>query len=157
MAKEWWENFFTGVALDLWRAAVPAEQTQLEANFIQTMLGLPQGASVLDVPCGNGRLSLELAARGFNVTGVDFATDFIREARGRASEKGLNVAFEERDMRDLPWAAEFDGAICFGNSFGYMTDEGNAQFVRSVASALKPGARFIIDTHNITENLLLKF
>ncbi|HEV7860058.1 MAG TPA: methyltransferase domain-containing protein [Pyrinomonadaceae bacterium] len=155
--EEWWENFFHGVALDLWRGAVTAEQTRVEADFIEAMLRVSPVAEILDVPCGNGRLSLELAARGYSLTGVDFAADFIEEARAGAVERNLKVAFEHKDMRDLPLAARFDGAFCFGNSFGYMTDEGNADFVKAVGRALKPGARFVIDTHNIAETTLLKF
>jgi len=57
-------------------------------------------------------------------------------------------------MRDLPWPARFDGAFCLGNSFGYLDDEGNASFLRAVAAALKPGARFILETPMVLENLL---
>jgi SAM-dependent methyltransferase len=155
--KEWWEDFFEGVALDLWRGAMTEEQTRVEADFIEASLHLSPSDEILDVPSGSGRLSLELAARGYALTGVDFAADFIKEARARAKERRLKVAFEQSDMRELPWTARFDGAFCFGNSFGYMTDEGNADYVKAVARALKPGARFIIDTHNITETALLKF
>jgi SAM-dependent methyltransferase len=91
------------------------------------------------------------------VTGVDFAHDFIREARERAEGRGLKLSFEERDMRELPWANRFDGAFCFGNSFGYMSEEGNSRFLRAVASALKTGAKFILDTHDITESVLPRF
>ena len=57
-------------------------------------------------------------------------------------------------MRDLPWSARFDGAFCLGNSFGYLDDEGNAAFLRAVAAALKPGARFVLETPMVLENLL---
>ena len=57
-------------------------------------------------------------------------------------------------MRDLPWPARFDGAFCLGNSFGYLDDEGNASFLRAVAAALKPGARFVLETPMVLENLL---
>jgi len=57
-------------------------------------------------------------------------------------------------MRDLPWPEAFDGAYCFGNSFGYLDDEGNAAFLEAVAIALKPGARFVLDTGYIAETLL---
>ena len=57
-------------------------------------------------------------------------------------------------MRDLPWRARFDGAFCLGNSFGYLDDEGNAAFLRAVAAALKPGARFVLETPMVLENLL---
>ncbi len=49
-------------------------------------------------------------------------------------------------MRDLPWLGEFDGAVCFWSSFGYFDEKGNADFLRAVSNALKPGARFLLDT-----------
>ena len=57
-------------------------------------------------------------------------------------------------MRDLPWPSRFDGAFCFGNSFGYMDDEGNAAFLRAVAYALKPGGRFLLECPVIAESWL---
>ncbi|HSP61435.1 MAG TPA: methyltransferase domain-containing protein, partial [Pyrinomonadaceae bacterium] len=80
----WYENFFHGVALDLWRKAVPPEQTKTEADFLIKALQCDSGSHLLDVPCGNGRLSLELARRGYRVTGVDIAEEFIEEARASA-------------------------------------------------------------------------
>jgi SAM-dependent methyltransferase len=57
-------------------------------------------------------------------------------------------------MRDLPWRDRFDGAFCLGNSFGYLDDQGNAAFLRAVRAALKPGARFVLETPMVLENLL---
>jgi SAM-dependent methyltransferase len=57
-------------------------------------------------------------------------------------------------MRDLPWPETFDGAFCFGNSFAYLEEDGNAAFLKSVAAALKPGARFVLETNYLTEGLL---
>ena len=150
----WWESFFHGVSLDFWRAAVTGEQTRAEADFLQKQLQLEQGAKVLDVPCGNGRLSLELAKRGFQLTGVDLATEFIDEARTTSQQAGVDVDWHHRDMRNLPWTDEFAGAFCFGNSFGYLDDQDNADFLGSVARTLRPGARFIIDNGATAECLL---
>jgi len=156
MQANWWEDFFHGVALDFWRAAVSDEQTRAEADFIQKQLQLSAGARVLDVPCGNARLSFELATRGFAPTGVDIASEFIAEAKMKSSE-GVAIDLHQRDMRDLPWTGEFDGAFCFGNSFGYLDDEANADFLRAVSSNLRPGAKFIIDMGAIAESLLPVF
>ena len=145
MASEWWENFFSGVALDCWRQAVSDEQTRLEADFIEQSLGLRPPAKILDAPCGNGRLSLELAARGYQMTGIDIAREFLDEARSKSGERRLAIAWEYRDMRDLPWQAVFDGAFCFGNSFGYFDDSGNANFLKAVVRSLKSGARFVLE------------
>src|SRR2546423_9107797 len=84
--SNWFEEFFHGVTLDLWRKAVPTEQTKGEAEFLNKNLGCEPGARVLDVPCGNGRLSFELAQRGYQVTGVDISEEFVEEARLRAVE-----------------------------------------------------------------------
>src|SRR5438045_3122876 len=116
------------------------------------MLAVPSGAALLDVPCGGGRLSLALAERGYHLTGVDWSREFLDHARSRDTDH--RVTWEQRDMRDLPWPARFDGAFCLGNSFGYLDDEGNAAFLRAVVAALKPGARFVLETPMVLENLL---
>lgn len=157
MPENWWENFFHGVALDFWRAAIPAELTRAEADFVTKQLQLTNSAQVLDVPCGNGRLSIELAQRGFALTGVDIAKEFIDEAKSSSLQAGVNIDWRNQDMRDLPWAGEFDGAFCFGNSFGYLDDDANADFLKAVSVTLKPGARFILDAPAIAECILPTF
>ncbi len=157
MQTEWWKSFFSGVVLDFWRAAMSEELTRLESDFIEKMLQLRPQAKVLDVPCGNGRHSLELASRGYRLTGVDFSHEFIDEARAKAAERQLKISWEHREMRELPWQEEFDGVFCFGNSFGYLDDDGNAKFLEAVAHALKPGARLILDASSIAETILPKF
>jgi SAM-dependent methyltransferase len=150
--SDWWDHFFEGVSVDLWLRAVPPEQTSREADVLESALAVPPGAELLDVPCGGGRLSLALAERGYRVTGVDWSSEFLDHARS-CSGSDL-VAWERRDMRDLPWRGRFDGAFCAGNSFGYLDDEGNAAFLRAVCAALKPGARFLLETPMVLENLL---
>jgi len=157
MPINWWEDFFHGIALDFWRAAVTEEQTRAEAEFIQKQLQLDSGAKILDVPCGNGRIALELAARGFDLTGLDIAAEFIEEANMKSAARNLKIGWYKQDMRDLPWTAEFDGSFCFGNSFGYLDDVGNANFLKAVARALKPEARFVLDAPAIAECLLPAF
>ena len=77
------------------------------------------------------------------MTAVDWSTEFLTHAQSVDAAAG--VQWERRDMRDLPWRARFDAAFCVGNSFGYLDDEGNATFLAAVASALKPGARFVLE------------
>jgi cyclopropane fatty-acyl-phospholipid synthase-like methyltransferase len=154
MSSHWYETFFSGITLDLWRAAVTPEQTRAEVDFAVAKLGLTPGARVLDVPCGNGRHSLALAARGFTVVGVDLAKGFIAEARASAL---ANAEFRLGDMRELPWMAEFDAAICLGNSFGYLEHEDSLDFLRAVADALKPRGRFLLETATAAECLLPHF
>ena len=148
----WWETFFEGATVDLWLRAVKPEQTEREADELLRALDVRAGAEILDVPCGGGRLSLAMANRGYQATGVDWSTEFL--AHARAQDVAGAVTWDRRNMRDLPWRDRFDGAFCVGNSFGYLDDEGNAAFLRAVAGALKPGARFILETPMVIENLL---
>jgi SAM-dependent methyltransferase len=157
MKPGWYENFFEGLALDLWRNAVTPEQTRAEAAFLERELGASPGAQLLDVPCGNGRHSLELAGRGYRLTGVDSSAGFMQEARERSRAAGVAITWQEGDMRRLPWKAAFDGAFCFGNSFGYLEPDGMQEFVAALAAALKPGARFALQTGVAAESILPAF
>ncbi len=148
---EWWSTFFSGIVLD-GLDLYPEEMTRSDIDFLVKSFG--EGpARILDVPCGNGRIALELAARGYGISGVDQTQESIDRARARARERGLEASFERRDMRDLPWRAEFDGAICFGNSFGYLDDEGNFDFLKAVAPTLKPGGKFILEAPLVAETV----
>jgi ubiquinone/menaquinone biosynthesis C-methylase UbiE len=145
MSDDWWEDFFSGLIVDFWRAAMTPEMTRAEADFLWTSLRLAPGMRVLDVPCGDGRLALELAARGCLVTGVDVSSDFLTAARDAARERGLDVLWRQSDMRDLPWTGQFEAAYCAGSSFGFFDDEGNAAFLEAVSRTLTPGGRFFGD------------
>jgi SAM-dependent methyltransferase len=145
MADEWWKDFFGGLVVDFWRAAMTPETTRAEADFLEKSLRLAPGRRVLDVPCGDGRLALELAARGCRVTGVDISPDFLAAAGASARERGLDVEWRLSDMRDLPWHGEFDAACCAGSSFGFFDDEGNVGFLAAVAETLTHRGRFFGD------------
>jgi SAM-dependent methyltransferase len=150
--SNWYTEFFDGLAVDLWLNAVSPEYSRDEAARLRQRLDLPAGADILDVPCGAGRLAIELAAQDYRVTGVDLSPHML--AHARAADAAGRVTWDARDMRDLPWRDRFDGAFCLGNSFGYLDDEGNAQFLAAVARALKPGGRFVLETPMIVESLL---
>ncbi len=157
MDKYWYRTFFEGVALDCWRRCVSPEQTRAETDFLVAELGCAEPASVLDVPCGHGRHSIELAGRGLKVTGVDLAEAEIQEASVRASSAGRSAIWLCADMADLDFHAEFDGAFCFGNSFGYLDHVDTQRFLSGIARALKPGARFIIQSGMTAESILPNF
>jgi SAM-dependent methyltransferase len=152
VAENWWERFFDGLAVQFWLDAVSPEDTEREVEWLETALAAPAAGEILDVPCGGGRVSRGLASRGYRLTGVDLSHDFLSHARASPGVGG--VTWEHRDMRDLPWPGRFDGAFCVGNSFGYLDDAGNAAFLRAVATALKPSARFVLDTPMVLELLL---
>jgi SAM-dependent methyltransferase len=155
--NNWYEHFFSGLAVDFWRAAMTDDTTQAEADFFQEHLRLAPGSRVLDVPCGDGRLSLALAERGCAMTGVDISAEFLEAAEKSASERELPIALRRSDMRDLPWSAQFDAAFCAGNSFGFFDDEGNRAYIEAVARSLKPAGWFALDTGWVAEALFPHF
>ena len=146
---------FTGLFLDVMQRVKTPRQTAREAEYLENLFELPKSAQLLDAPCGNGRIALELASRGYTFTGVDTATPWLDHARADTADRDLTAQFtaHERDMRDLPWTAEFDGAYCLWESFGYFDDDGNRGFLAALARTLKPGARLMLDTH-VLESLL---
>ena len=133
------------------------ERTRSEVEFISKALRLEPGSTVHDGPCGGGRHAIELAAGGHAVTGVDFSSEFLGAARKAAATRNVNVTWLQREMRELEQIGPFDGALCFGNSFGYLDDAGNAEFLAAVARVLKPGARLVIESHMVPNRSCLRF
>ncbi|MDH5752573.1 MAG: class I SAM-dependent methyltransferase [Deltaproteobacteria bacterium] len=156
MEHDWYARFFEGLPMEAWRRANPPEVTEKEADFLHMVLNPPAGGKILDVPCGPGRLSIDLAARGFRLTGIDRSELFLVEGREKAESSGLEVEWVARDMRELQGLGPFAGAFCFGNSFGYFDRNGTAEFLAAVSHSLVPGARFVLDTAMCLESMLLE-
>jgi cyclopropane fatty-acyl-phospholipid synthase-like methyltransferase len=155
--QDWTKDFFSAVALDSWRRAHSPEITQAEVELIERALGLDEGPQrLLDVPCGDGRHAVELAKLGHHITAVDRAPDNAARVSELATAAGVTLDFVLGDMRTLPERPAFDGAYCWGNSFGYFPRLETRRFTAGVAERLAPGARFIIDTATSAESLLVE-
>lgn len=154
--EAWWEEFFRGPWERIQLEGYPEERTNEEVSFLVDALRLLPGAAVLDVPCGEGRHSIELARRGYRPTGIDFNENAIAVARERAEAAGAEVDFRVFDMRRIDATEAYDGAFCFFGSFGYFSDAENLDFARRVARALKPHGSFLIDLH-VAESLYPQF
>jgi SAM-dependent methyltransferase len=151
MQSNWQANFFRGVALEMWRRAVSPEQTRAEADFLETVFQTAPPAKLLDVPCGNGRHAVELASRGYSLTGVDSSEEFLEDARAASS---LPIRWVLGDMCELPWESQFAGAYCFGNSFCYLDYADARRFLAAVAATLQPGGRLVVETGMAAESIL---
>jgi SAM-dependent methyltransferase len=120
------------------------------AGFIQAVLDElepPPNATMLDLGCGSGRHSKFLAAKGFNVVGLDLANSSIRAASKSASE---NLRFYRHDMRNPFGFNHFDFVFNFFTSFGYFdTKEENHRVIQNISSALTPQGLVLIDYLNV--------
>lgn len=153
----WYRDFFTGAALDLWRQAKSDDETEQECAFLQEIFEQP-GAHLLDVPCGNGRLTMPMARAGYKVTGLDFCQEFLDEAAKRAVSFNFAesvVQIVQGDMRTIPFKKKFDGVFCFGNSFGYFDREGTMQTFESLGASLKVGAKLVLESSMLAETFLV--
>ncbi len=105
-------------------------------------------SSVLDLACGTGNVSLLLARRGYQVTGVDLSSRMLQVARKKLSSAGLYAEFIRADMRSFKLAEPVDAAISLFDSINYLLepDDVMASF-RCVADALKPGGMFVFDVN----------
>jgi SAM-dependent methyltransferase len=127
------------------------QQRQLGANAevekIQKLLRIEERARILDLCCGNGRHSLELSQRGFDVVGVDRTTAYIEKARSEAEKRGLDVTFVVGDMREYCAPNHFDIVMNLFGSFGYFEDPNDdRRVVENMVASLRPGGQFLIET-----------
>ncbi len=155
--NEWYTDFFTGLNCEMWQRAITPEWTEREADFLVDTLNIQPGAALLDIPCGHGRHTIELARQGFRLTSLDISTEFIQSLRQQVAAENLPVEVIHGDLLKTNIKSGFDGAYCLGNSFGYVDFDGMQVFVEKVANALKPGARFVINSGLVAESILANF
>jgi SAM-dependent methyltransferase len=112
---------------------IAAYSTKDAEDFVN-ILGITPGVRVLDVACGTGNLAIPAARKGAVVTGVDIATNLLRQARHRAAAEGLSIEFEEGDAEELPFPdMEFDCVMTmFGAMFAPDPDRVAAELARVV-------------------------
>jgi len=125
---------------------VDGEVAADEADLIEELLGLSPGQRVLDVGCGHGRIALELAQRGYRVTGIDRSVEFLNHAR-KSAEQGRveGVEFVQLDMCELYAQCAFEGAVCWFSTLGYHDDDTEQDVLRRLHSALVPGGILVVE------------
>src|SRR4030042_1894491 len=146
---DWWNKIFNSVYLKT-DADVVEDQTITikEVDLFSQIVNLSPYDRILDLSCGQGRHSLELARRGFkNVEGLDRSRYLIQRAKMRAKRECLCVKFREGEARMLPYKPDtFDVILIMGNSFGYFeTINDDLRVLREVFRVLKPWGRLLID------------
>jgi SAM-dependent methyltransferase len=143
----WYERFFGRAYLRTVRTPTPKE-VALECDFIERAMRVPAGSRVLDVGCGLGVQSVELAFRGYHLVGLDISPTMVSRAYDEAEDRGLQIDFVRGDMRDITFEEPFDALLCWGTTFGYFTEEENELALRQFHQALKPEGTFLLEVVN---------
>lgn len=139
------ENFWTQFAPIMFDDARWAEAPTV-AQYVKDLAGLKTGAKVLDAGCGLGRISVELAALGLDVTGVDIIQSELDAARESAEAEGVPLTLLKHDLRNFHAPQKFDCAVNLYTSFGYCeTVEEDMQILKNIAESVKDGGTFIME------------
>ncbi len=126
LPRDWWKNLFNSLYLKTDGDVVENdENTERDVKMLIRVAALEKNDRILDLCCGQGRHSLELARQGFpNITGIDRSRYLVRLARKRANNLGLDVRFREGDARRIRGVnLPFHSVAVLGNSFGYFDHE----------------------------------
>src|SRR5512136_27456 len=148
-----WERFFDGHA-PVYMDNCYTKNTVREVDFLVDELRLKPSATILDVGCGTGRHSIELARRGFTVTGVDLSSGMLAEAKKSAKNARVSVTWMQANAATMQIDQQFDAVICLcEGAFGLLGREDDTlelplAILNGVARALKPGARCLFTVLN---------
>ncbi len=147
MIKAWYEDE------SLWSTFEPTmfnqerlDSATVEIDQVIKLLDIEKNARILDLGCGIGRHSLELANRGYQVTGVDLTEDYLAKARGQADIKGLTIEFIREDMRRFRQTELFDVVINMFTAFGYFEDpQEDKDVAANMYACLRKGGTLLMD------------
>lgn len=146
---EWWKTFFKPEFYGNSLSDMSRERSLAEADFALAVTQPPDGGRVLDLCCGVGRHLTIIASRGYNAFGLDACAEYLEAAARNAESEGVSVRLVKGDMRRIPIRTPFDAITNFFSSFGYFEDDSeNFKVFQSVASRLKPGGCFFLETLN---------
>ena len=138
---DWWRTLFGPTYLLTDSGVLTDDRTRAEVDGLVERLALQPSDCILDLCCGQGRHTLELARRGFeHVQGFDRSAFLIEQARAAASEENLSISFQQGDCRELPFEdGAFDAVLLLGNSFGYFeAAEDDRAVLTEVRRVLRP-------------------
>jgi len=147
-AGEWWRQLFDPDWVRIY--SYKSKEAPREARAIARLLGLPFDSMILDLCCGDGRISVALARLGYRVTGQDLSEPLLDRARKRAQRAKVDVRWVQCDMREISTFNEFDAVINISTSFGYFErEEDDLKVLQSIGQSLKEGGKLILDLENI--------
>lgn len=147
--KQWYEQLFQNYAITYDKESF-TQGTTGEVDFIEKEIHFNKDMKILDIGCGTGRHAIELAKRGYSVTGIDLSEAQLTRAAAKAKKENVSVDFQVADARKLSFREEFDLAImiCEGGFSLMETDEMNYDILCSSYNAIKKEGKLIMTCLN---------
>lgn len=146
-ANEWFRLWFSSPYYDILYHERNKEEAERLIDKLMNFLQMPEHSFILDAACGKGRHSIALAAKGFDVTGVDICASAITEAKKYETN---NLHFYLHDIRLPFYINYFNYAFNFFTSFGYFkTLREHNDAMRTIAQSLKLNGMLILDYLNV--------
>ncbi len=140
------ESFWTAYAPLMFDEKRWAETPDV-IDAIERLAGLEPGDAVLDACCGPGRHTIELAKRGYRVTGIDLTRPFLDAARETARAEGVDPELLCEDIRRFRRPGGFDLALNLFTSFGYFEDPAeDLAALTNLRASLAPGGQLVLET-----------
>lgn len=147
MLQTWFKDWFNSSYYHLLYFNRDDKEAAAFIDKLISYLKPAPGSYMLDVACGKGRHSLQLAGKGFDVTGIDLSDDSINDALKFQTD---TLHFYKHDMRLPFWINYFDYAFNFFTSFGYFkTRREHDNAIRTIAQSLKNNGLFVMDFLNV--------
>ncbi|MCC7430390.1 class I SAM-dependent methyltransferase [bacterium] len=113
-----------------------------------------QPTTILELACGTGNLTLELAKRGYEVFGTDYSQEMIEIAKEKAGKQKLKANFQKMDMRNLVFEQKFDAVLCLFDGINYLTElEDLKKTLENAFSLLNGNGILIFDLATETNSL----
>ncbi len=138
-----WEDEDAQAAFAEWCPFPDASLTSEDIDRIEAFVGITPPLRVLDVGCGNGRHSIEMAKRGYRVVGIDVAKSFLAEAKQKLLDSGQDVDFRFQRASELLETDAFDFALAYWHTIGFMSNEEIQRHFSTIYKALIPKASFL--------------
>lgn len=149
----WYKDWFDSPLYEKIYANRDEEEARRLASFIAKVAPNTHYTKLLDLGCGRGRHSLNLAELGYSVTGIDLSPAAIEKANQNAADANLDINFKVADMRER-LGQQFDIVVNLFTTFGYFeSDQENESVIKNVAEMLKPGGLFFLDFMNVTRSV----
>lgn len=145
----WYDTWFGSDAYEIVYRHRDEDEARTVIDLVERCADPDPNDQILDVGCGRGRHTLELARRGYDATGIDLSGESVEDARHQAAADGLDASFAVQDMRDPYCDGCMDGVVNLFTTFGYFDDDAESQrAIQAMAAALRGGGWIVQDFLN---------